>query len=184
MWRPGRRAGDQEVSNPLSRQPAGLLRPHPRQKRVSWGRSALPDRNESNWPVIALPTTRRHPTKKSLRIGSDSTCPCTDCSVQVCLQKGPLSSMFLGQRTTAGPRPSCRRSPNFGKVGKIMTHDWRPINHRGDILNNCNVGHCIHFVFYIASCKQLIKIRTQKPNLGLDIPDSQPHSIIIATSPA
>ena len=48
MWRPGRRAGDQEVSNPLSRQPAGLLRPHPRQKRVSWGtarrlaRSALP----------------------------------------------------------------------------------------------------------------------------------------------
>ena len=77
--------------------------------------------------------------------------------------------MFLGQRTTAGPRPSCRRSPNFGKVGKIMTHDWRPINHRGDILNNCNVGHCIHFVFYIASCKQLIKIRTQKPNLGLDI---------------
>ena len=180
MWRPGRRAGDQEVSNPLSRQPAGLLRPHPRQKRVSWGRSALPDRNESNWPVIALPTTRRHPTKKSLRIGSDSTCPCTDCSVQVCLQKGPLSSMFLGQRTTAGPRPSCRRSPNFGKVGKIMTHDWRPINHRGDILNNCNVGRCIHFVFYIASGKQLIKIRTQKPNLGLDIPDS----IIIATSPA
>jgi hypothetical protein len=116
------RAGDQEVSNPLSRQqqPTGLLRPHPRQKRVSWGtarrlaRSALP-RIGMSPSGRSLPSphsaTRRHPTKKSLGIRSDSTCPCTDCSVQVCLQKGPLSSMFPGQRTwiTSGPpgRPSC-----------------------------------------------------------------------------
>ena len=54
------RAGDQEVSNPLSRQAAGLLRPHPRQKRVSWrlARSALPriGMSPSGRSLPSLPT--------------------------------------------------------------------------------------------------------------------------------
>ena len=75
-WAGAGRAGDQEVSNPLSRQAAGLLRPHPRQKRVSWGttrlaRSALPDRNESKWPVVALESKLGHSSPSDKEIIGD-----------------------------------------------------------------------------------------------------------------
>ena len=35
-------------------------------------------------------------------------------------------------------------------LAKIMTHDWRPLNHEGDILSNRCVGVYNHFLFYVA----------------------------------
>ena len=137
------RAADQEVSNPLSRhQPAGLLRPHPRQKRVSWGtarrlaRSALPriGMSPSGRSLPSVPTRPLVAVQQRNHRGSDLIrLVHVQIAVCRCVYKKALCPRSLsGQRTSitsACPQADlpARDQQTLAKLAKIMT-DWWPLN--------------------------------------------------------
>ena len=132
------RAADQEVSNPLSRhQPAGLLRPHPRQKRVSWGtarrlaRSALPriGMSPSGRSLPSVPTRPLVAVQQRNHRGSDLIrLVHVQIAVCRCVYKKALCPRYRPRSKNLGnlclPSATFRSTVKFGEVAKIIAPDW------------------------------------------------------------